>query len=130
MLELHQVAQRVEDLDRAVEFYTKVLGGELMARFEPPGLAFVRMGEVRLLLEKAAPAALLYLRVPDVKVSIDELRRTNVTIDTEPHLIHVDADGVFGEPGEEEWMAFIKDSEGNLVGLASRHAPEDRQATP
>ncbi|HEY3906835.1 MAG TPA: VOC family protein [Streptosporangiaceae bacterium] len=124
MLELHQVAQRVEDLDRAVEFYTNVLGGELMARFEPPGLAFVRMGEVRLLLEKAAPAGLIYLRVADVRAGTDELRRTGVTIDTEPHRIHVDTDGVFGEPGIEEWMAFIKDSEGNLVGLASRHAPE------
>ena len=29
----------------------------------------------------------------------------------------------FGEPGWEEWMAFIRDSEGNVVGLASRHAP-------
>ena len=128
MLELHQVAQRVEDLDRAVQFYTTVLGGELMARFEPPGLAFVRMGEVRLLLEKAAPAGLIYLRVPSVKTATDELRGAGVTIDTEPHLIHVDADGVFGEPGEEEWMAFIKDSEGNLVGLASRHAPAVAEA--
>jgi methylmalonyl-CoA/ethylmalonyl-CoA epimerase len=124
MLELHQVAQRVEDLDRAVEFYTKVLGGELMARFEPPGLAFVRMGEVRLMLEKAAPAGLIYLRVADVRTATEELRRTGVTIDTEPHRIHIDTDGVFGTAGEEEWMAFIKDSEGNLVGLASRHAPE------
>ncbi|HXS66239.1 MAG TPA: VOC family protein [Streptosporangiaceae bacterium] len=123
MLELHQVAQRVEDLDRAVEFYTKVLGGELMARFEPPGLAFVRMGDVRLLLEKAAPAALIYLRVADVRDTTEELRRAGITIDTEPHRIHVDDDGLFGAPGEEEWMAFFKDSEGNLVGLASRHAP-------
>jgi hypothetical protein len=33
-------------------------------------------------------------------------------------------EGAFGEPGWEEWMTFIRDSEGNLVGLASRHAPE------
>src|SRR5579863_2215407 len=99
MLELHQVAQRAEDLDRAVEFYTTVLGGELMARFEPPGLAFVRMGEVRLLLDKAAPAGLIYLRVPDVRTATEDLRRAGVTIDTEPHRIHVDSDGVFGKPG-------------------------------
>jgi catechol 2,3-dioxygenase-like lactoylglutathione lyase family enzyme len=129
MLELHQVAQRVEDLDRAVEFYTKVLGGELMARFEPPGLAFVRMGGARLLLEKAAPAALIYLRVADTKAATEELRQAGVAIDTEPHCIHVDTDGVFGEPGEEEWMAFIKDSEGNLVGLASRHTASRHTAS-
>jgi methylmalonyl-CoA/ethylmalonyl-CoA epimerase len=52
----------------------------------------------------------------------EKLRAGGVAIDTEPHLIHTDADGLFGEPGWEEWMAFLRDSEGNLVGLASRHA--------
>jgi len=123
MLELHQVAQHAKDLDRAVDFYTAVLGGELIARFEPPGLAFIRMGGVRLLLEQAAPSALIYLRVPDVRDSVSRLREANVTVDTEPHRVHVDTDGAFGEKGWQEWMAFIRDSEGNLVGLASRHAP-------
>lgn len=122
MIELHQVAQRAKDLDRAVEFYTSVLGGELIARFEPPGLAFIRLGSARLLLEQAAPSALIYLRVPDVRESVSLLREDGVTIDTEPHLVYVDADGSFGEKGAEEWMAFIRDSEDNLVGLASRHA--------
>jgi methylmalonyl-CoA/ethylmalonyl-CoA epimerase len=125
MIELHQVAQRAKDLDRAVEFYTTVLGGELMARFEPPGLAFIKMGSVRLLLEQAAPTALIYLRVPDVRESTSRLRAANVTIDTEPHRIHVDTDGAFGEKGFQEWMAFIRDSEDNLVGLASRHPPTE-----
>lgn len=44
-------------------------------------------------------------------------------VDTKPHLIHTDTDGSFGEIGWEEWMAFLRDSEGSLVGLASRHAP-------
>lgn len=59
----------------------------------------------------------------DARESIRKLRDAGVTIDTEPHRPHVDADGVFGEPGWEEWMGFIRDSEGNLVGLASRHPP-------
>jgi methylmalonyl-CoA/ethylmalonyl-CoA epimerase len=123
MIELHQVAQRAKDLDRAVEFYTAVLGGELIARFEPPGLAFIRLGSARLLLEQSAPSALIYLRVPDVRESVSQLREDGITIDTEPHLVYVDTDGSFGEKGVEEWMAFIRDSEDNLVGLASRHAP-------
>lgn len=123
MTQLHQVAQHAEDLDRAVNFYTTVLGGEAIARFDPPGLAFIAFDGVRLLLEQAAPPALIYLRVPDVREAIGRMRDGGVTIDTEPHRIHVDADGAFGEPGWEEWMAFIRDSEGNLVGLASRHAP-------
>jgi methylmalonyl-CoA/ethylmalonyl-CoA epimerase len=122
-VELHQVAQHADDLDRAVAFYADVLGCELIARFDPPGLAFLRLGGVRLLLDKAAPSALIYLRVDDVRAAADRLRAVGVTIDTEPHLIHADADGTFGEPGWEEWMAFVRDSEGNLVGLASRHAP-------
>jgi len=122
-LELHQIAQRANDLDRAVGFYTRTLSGELIARFDPPGLAFIRLGTARLLLERAAPSALIYLRVPDVRDSIKQLRDEGVTIDTEPHRIHVDSDGAFGEKGWQEWMAFIRDSEGNLVGLASRHAP-------
>jgi methylmalonyl-CoA/ethylmalonyl-CoA epimerase len=123
MTQLHQVAQHAEDLNRAAAFYTTVLGGEHIATFDPPGLAFISFGGVRLLLEHAAPRALVYLRVPDVGETINQMRDSGVTIETEPHRIHIDTDGAFGEPGWEEWMAFIRDSEGNLVGLASRHKP-------
>lgn len=122
-MELHQVAQHAEDLDRAVSFYTTVLGGELIVRYDPPGLAFLRLGGTRLLLEGGAPSALIYLGVADVRDSAEKLRAAGITIESEPHRIHVDTEGVFGEAGWEEWMAFIRDSEGNLVGLASRHAP-------
>lgn len=122
-MELHQVAQHAEDLDRAADFYVSNLGGEALARFDPPGLLFLRLGAARLLLDRAAPSALLYLRVPDVRNEVERLRAAGVPIDTEAHLIHTDADGTFGPAGWQEWMAFIRDSEGNLVGLASQHAP-------
>lgn len=123
-MELHQVAQHADDLDRAVTFYTTVLGCEVISRFDPPGLAFLRLGHVRLLLDGNAPSALIYLRVGDARAASDELRASGVAIESEPHVIHTDADGIFGPAGWQEWMAFIKDSEGNLVGLASRHAPD------
>jgi methylmalonyl-CoA/ethylmalonyl-CoA epimerase len=122
-VELLQVAQHADDLARATSFYSDVLGCELIASFDPPGLVFFRLGDTRLLLDKAAPSALVYLRVDDVQATTDKLRTEGVTIDTEPHLIFTDAEGAFGPPGWEERMAFIKDSEGNLVGLASRNAP-------
>jgi methylmalonyl-CoA/ethylmalonyl-CoA epimerase len=122
-MDLHQIAQHADDLDRAVAFYTGVLGCELIARFDPPGLAFLRLGDARLLLDGSAPSALIYLRVEDVKAVAEELRAAGVAIESEPHLVHSDAGGAFGPVGWQEWMAFIKDSEGNLVGLASRHAP-------
>jgi len=123
MTHLLQVAQHAEDIDRAADFYSSVLGGTFIAKFEPAGLAFVGFDGVRLLLEQGVPSSMIYLGVPDVRETVDRLRADGVTIHTEPHRIHVDADGSFGEPGWEEWMAFIRDSEGNLVGLASRHAP-------
>jgi catechol 2,3-dioxygenase-like lactoylglutathione lyase family enzyme len=123
-VELHQVAQHANDLDRAVTFYTSVLGCEVIGRFDPPGLAFLRLGPVRLLLEGNAPSALIYLRVDDVRTAVAELAAAGVVIESPPHLVHTDADGAFGPDGWQEWMAFIRDSEGNLVGLASRHAPD------
>ena len=62
---LHQVAQHVDDLDRAVAFYRDTLGLPLVATFDPPGLAFFDLGGTRLLLEMGAPSALLYLRSTD-----------------------------------------------------------------
>jgi methylmalonyl-CoA/ethylmalonyl-CoA epimerase len=117
---LRQVAQHVDDMDRAVAFYTGVLGIPLIARFDPPGLAFFNLGTIRLLLEAGAPPALLYLSVDDVATITEELRAAGVVIESEPHVIHVDEEGRFGPPGEAEEMSFFRDSEGNLVGLAGR----------
>jgi methylmalonyl-CoA/ethylmalonyl-CoA epimerase len=116
------VAQHAEDLDRAVAFYRDVLGLRLIARFDPPGLAFFDLGATRLLLEGGAPPALLYLGVDDVVATTERLRAAGVDIESEPHIIFVDEAGQFGSPGEGEEMAFFRDSEANLVGLAGRRA--------
>jgi methylmalonyl-CoA/ethylmalonyl-CoA epimerase len=121
---LHQVAQRATDLDRSVAFYGEVLGLELIARFEPPGLAFFRLGDTRLLLEASATSATLYLRVADIVAAHGELGRRGVVFEDEPHLIHRDDDGRFGPAGEEEWMTFFRDPDGNLLALACRRSPE------
>jgi methylmalonyl-CoA/ethylmalonyl-CoA epimerase len=118
---LHQVAQHVDDLERAVAFYNRLIGEPPIATFDPPGLAFYRLGETRLLLERGAPSALIYLRVDDVRETIEQLRREGVAISSEPQVIFTDDDGIFGPAGAQEWMAFITDSEGNLVGLASQN---------
>lgn len=120
-MELLQVAQHVEDLDRAAAFYTDVLGAAPVARFDPPGLLFFDLGGVRLLLERGAPPALLYLRVDDARAFLAGPRERGVPIESDAALIHTDDTGLFGAPGTEEWMGFFRDSEGNLVGCASRH---------
>jgi methylmalonyl-CoA/ethylmalonyl-CoA epimerase len=116
---LVQVAQRAEDLDRAVAFYEELLGQKVAARFDPPGLAFFMLGNTRLLIEKGASSSLIYLGVDDVNASVEALRARGVTIQTEPHVIFQHSDDTLGPAGEDEWMAFITDSEGNTVGLVS-----------
>ncbi len=122
-MELLQVAQHAEDLDPAVVFYRDTLGGDLLAWFDPPGLAFFRLGDARLLLERGAPASLIYLAVPDARQTVAELRAAGVEIVSDAQLIHTDTDGVFGAAGTQEWMGFFRDSEGNVLGVASRHQP-------
>ncbi len=120
---LHQVAQHADDLDRAIAFYSRLLGEPPIATFEPPGLAFFRLGDTRLLIERGAPSALIYLRVDDVRSTIEQLRSDGVPIADEPHVIFTDENGMFGPVGAQEWMAFVTDSEGNMVGLASQNLP-------
>lgn len=122
-MRLRQVAQHAEDLDRAVAFYQNTLGLRLLAVFDPPGLAFFDLDGVRLLIERGAPSALIYLDTDDIDAKVAELRTAGVTVETEPHVIFRDDEGTFGDPGVEEWMAFCRDSENNLVGLVERRRP-------
>ena len=120
--EMLQIAQHVEDLGRAQAFYTKLLGQEPAGFFDPPGLLFFRIGGVRLLLERGAPSAMIYLQVDDVAAAVDALRADEVEIVAEPHVIFTHHDDRLGPAGTEERMAFLRDSEGNLVGLVSHHS--------
>jgi methylmalonyl-CoA/ethylmalonyl-CoA epimerase len=121
-MEVFQVAQHAEDLGRAREFYRRLLKDEPRGLFDPPGLLFFQAGGVRLLLEQAAASALVYLKVGDVRGTVEELRAEGVEIVSEPHVIFRHADDSLGPAGTDEWIAFITDSEGNTVGLVS-HAP-------
>ena len=122
-MRLVQVAQRAADLERARGFYERLLGEPALAAFDPPGLVFFRLGRTRLLLDRAAPSALLYVEVSDVRGKTDELRSDGVTVVTEPHVIFSHTDDTLGPAGTDEWMAFVEDSEGNTIGLVSHHHP-------
>lgn len=124
MSRIVQIAQHAEDLGRAAAFYEELLGHAPAAKFDPPGLLFFVLGETRLLLEQAAPSATVYLEVDDVRSKIEELRARNVQIEGEPHVIFRHEDDRLGPAGNDEWMAFIRDSEGNVVGLVSYSVTE------
>jgi catechol 2,3-dioxygenase-like lactoylglutathione lyase family enzyme len=108
-----QIAVAVQDVDRAADFYQRVLGLPLLFKF--PGLAFFDCGGVRLMLSKAERpefdrTSIIYYRVPDVTAAALELERRGVVFEGTPHVVHRDE-------RHELWMAFFRDSEGNYLGL-------------
>lgn len=117
-MRLVQVAQHAEDLGRAATFYSNLLGTRPTGLFDPPGLLFFDLDGVRLLLDAKAPTALHYLHVGDVHEALERLG-PEVEVVTAPHVIFTHEDDTLGPAGNDEWQAFIKDSEGNTVGLIS-----------
>jgi methylmalonyl-CoA/ethylmalonyl-CoA epimerase len=125
-VELVQVAQRAGDLERAAAFYERLLGQPAVAACDPPGLVFFALDGVRLLLEREAPTALLYLRVPDVRARVEQRRGEGVEVVNDPQVIFVHDDDTLGPAGHAEVQAFVRDSEGNLVGLVGFEDQPDR----
>ena len=56
--------------------------------------------------------SLIYYKVADLPSVYDELSSRGVTFESKPHLIAK-------MPDHELWMAFLRDSEKNLIGLMS-----------
>jgi methylmalonyl-CoA/ethylmalonyl-CoA epimerase len=128
---LHQVLLAVRDLDAAVAFYRDTLGADLIATYDPPGMAFFDLGNgTRLYVSSAIEGeddgtsprenSVLYFRVDDIDAAVATLRDRGVTIEGEPHVIFTDTAGTFGAPNTEEWLAFFRDPEDNLLALAER----------
>lgn len=111
-----QVAVNVRDVERAVGFYRDVLGMKFLFRI--PTAAFFDCGGVRLMLGEAEtpeldhPASILYYQVEDLREAYESLGARGAAFEGEPHL-------VARMPDHELWMAFLRDSEGNLLGLMS-----------
>ena len=119
-MKLVQIAQRAEDLERASAFYADLLGAAPTAGFDPPGLVFFDLDGVRLLLDRVAPSAIHYLAVDDLGATVERLRAAGVAVEGEPHVIFGHDDDTLGPAGTDEWQAFVRDSEGNLVGLVEQ----------
>jgi len=116
-MELVQIAQHADDLPRAAEFYARLLESEPLGLFDPPGLLFFDLDGVRLLLDRNAPSSVVYLRVENIHDALERL--AGVEVVTRPHVIFTHEDDTLGPAGHEEWQAFIRDSEGNTVGLVA-----------
>ncbi len=109
-----QIAINVQDLKRAVAFYRDKLGMKFLYEF--PGLAFFDCGGVRLMFSHAEkpeldhPASIIYYRVDDINEAARALEARGVKLEHEPRIIAK-------MPDHDLWMCFVRDTEGNLVGL-------------
>ena len=112
-----QVAVTVRDVQRARDFYRDVL--ELTHLFDaPPRMSFFACGDVRLLLgeaedgESAPGTSIVYFDVPDPALAHERLAARGVEFVQPPHRV--------ADLGERElWLAFFRDSEGNVMALSS-----------
>jgi methylmalonyl-CoA/ethylmalonyl-CoA epimerase len=141
---LHQVALTTRDINRSSRFYRETLGLKQIAVLDPPGLAFFDVDGVRLSMMQnltgepsssviyfrvadidAEPSSsVIYFRVADIDAAVAVLKQRAVDLEQEPELVFRDSQGQFGEAGEEEWMAFFRDPDGNLLALTCRKRPD------
>lgn len=114
---LVQVAQRVQDLERSAAFYSALIGSPPVATFDPPGLVFFNLTGDRLLLEREAPSALLYLRVDDLDSAV--ARVGDVEILSTAHRVFTLDTNTLGPIGQEEWQSFYATPRETRWGLSS-----------
>lgn len=110
-----QVALTISDLPRAVAFYRDVLGLHFL--FEASNMAFFKCGDVRLMLTKSeipesTYSSILYYSTDNIQADADGLAAKGVKFESPARMIAK-------MPDHELWMAFFRDSEGNLVALMS-----------
>jgi methylmalonyl-CoA/ethylmalonyl-CoA epimerase len=115
VLGIGQIAVTVKDLDRAVGFYRDVLG--LPFLFEASQMAFFDCSGTRLMLSPAEnPDAtwnsIIYYKTDNILGSTELLTIRGVAFEARPRMIAK-------MPDHELWMAFFRDSEGNLAALMS-----------
>jgi catechol 2,3-dioxygenase-like lactoylglutathione lyase family enzyme len=109
-----QVAIPVADVVRATAFYRDILGLNLL--MGGPNMAFFDCGGIRLYLaggEGAGPTggnSFLYLRTSDMDGQFAALKEKKAVIHQEPHIIAK-------MPDHDLWLMWIRDSEGNLLGI-------------
>ena len=113
--EIGQIALTVSDVAKATVFYRDVLGLKFL--FDAgPNLAFLAAGSVRIMLTKpegrteVAKNSILYFKVADLAATHAAILARGATNEHAPALIAK-------MPDHELWMGFVRDPDGNLVGL-------------
>ena len=113
--DIGQIAVTVSDVAKALAFYRDALG--LAFLFSPaPTLAFLQAGTVRLMLSTPQGAgavganSVLYFKVADIEAVFAAIVARGATQERAPQL-------AARMPDHELWIGFVRDPDGNLVGL-------------
>lgn len=112
---IRQVAITVGDVDAALDFYRDVLGLAFLFRAGPE-LAFLDADGVRIMLTTPQGAgtvganSILYFRVHGIVAAHAAMVARGGASEREPQL-------AARMPDHELWTAFLRDPDGNLVGL-------------
>jgi predicted enzyme related to lactoylglutathione lyase len=113
--EIGQIAITVSDVAKALPFYRDALGLEFL--FSPgPHLAFLAAGTVRIMLStpqgagSAGANSILYFKVTDIEAAHAAVVDRGATNERAPQLTAT-------MPDHELWVGFVRDPDGNLVGL-------------
>src|SRR5215813_9291624 len=115
-----QLAIPVRDISRATAFYRDSLGLKFL--MGAPNMAFFDCGGVRLYLDailgsqQASPNQFVYFRSTDILSHASALKARNIAVHQEPHIIA-------RLPHAEVWLMWIRDSEGNLLGIMEERKP-------
>ncbi|HKV95978.1 MAG TPA: VOC family protein [Gammaproteobacteria bacterium] len=112
---IRQIAVTVSSVDAALKFYRDVLGIPFLF-IAGPNLAFLDAGGTRLMLSTPQGAgsvghnSILYFTVSDIVAAHAVLVTRGATSERAPEL-------TARLPDYELWTGFLKDPDGNLVGL-------------
>jgi len=113
--EIGQIAITVSEVNTALAFYRDVLG--LTFLFSAgPNLAFLSAGGIRLMLTTPQGAgtvghnSILYFKVKDIAASHAAIMGAGAVNERAPAM-------AAKMPDHELWLAFLRDPDGNIVGL-------------
>ena len=118
VLGITQVAITVSDVPRAVAFYRDAVGLPQLPIPAPPTMAFLMMGDVRLMLALPEPGfspgrgTIVYLKVERIAEVATAMKARGVVFGAEPHLIAK-------LPDREVWLAEFQDPDGTPLCLMS-----------
>ena len=113
--DLGQIAVTISDVNAALAFYRDILG--LTFLFSAgPNLAFLLAGNVRIMLSTPQGAgevgknSILYFKVTDIEATHAAFVESGAASERAPQF-------AAKMPDHELWIGFLRDPDGNLVGL-------------